>query len=701
MIFLRDLSIRYKLILLILFISGVVLLLATTAFIINDLIVLQTTMERTLKVQTKITAANTVSPLQFGEDYQDEAKKTLKALEKDDYIVLAQIYKFNEQQPFATYLRQGTPMPQLLGDFREYELLSSHQFLQFSQPMLLPNSQEIIGSTVLLLDWQPLYDHIQSYVSIAITISLVSVLIALFLSTWLQSLVTSPILSLAALMRRVSNEKNYSLRVQIQGKDELGTLAKGFNAMLQAVQERDDQLEQHREQLERTVANRTAELKKLNLKLTYQAYHDALTNLPNRALFIRRVEQAIEYAEQSGELLAILFIDLDRFKYINDTLGHAAGDSLLQEVAKRLLACTRQPEDTVARLGGDEFTLLLRDVKEPLNAGIVAKHIINSLTKPLYFFQQELYLTPSIGISIYPKDGKEVGSLMKNADAGMYMAKQQGRNGYRFYTSSDNAASAIRLNMENKLRHALEYGEFEVWYQPRLDIRSNRIVGAEALARWRSPELDFVPPAQFIPLAEDTGLIIPIGEWILRTACQESLRWQIPGQPPLQVSVNLSARQFLQEELLTHIERLLKELQMNPYCLELELTESLIMPNAGDTIGTLRALKKLGIQLSIDDFGTGYSSLSYLKRFPIDTLKIDQSFVRDIRIDTDDSALVTAIIAMAHNLKLTVVAEGVETQEQLDFLISYHCDYIQGYLFGRPMPAPEFRKLLTRSETSH
>ncbi len=695
MIQLRDLSIRYKLILLILLISGIVLLLSTTAFIINDLIVLQMTMERTLKVQTRVTTANAVTPLQFGDDYRDEARKILKALEKDDYIVLAQIYKFGEQKPFATYLRSNATMPPLLGDFKRYELISSSQFLQFSQPMIVPGSREVLGSIVLLLDRQPLYDHIQSYIGIAITIALVSVLIAFFLSTWLQSLVTSPILSLASLMHRISSEKNYSLRLQqTQGKDELGILVNGFNEMLQAIKERDDQLEQHREQLERTVANRTAELKKLNLKLTYQAYHDALTNLPNRALFIRNVEQAIEYAEQSGELLAVLFIDLDRFKYINDTLGHAAGDSLLQEVAKRLLSCTRQPQDTVARLGGDEFTLLLRDIKEPLNAGIVAKHIVKSLTKPLHSFQQELYLTPSIGISIYPKDGKDVGSLMKNADAGMYMAKQQGRNCYRFYTSSDNAASAARLNMENKLRQALEYGEFEVWYQPRLDIRNNRIVGAEALARWHSPELDFVPPSQFIPLAEDTGLIIPIGEWVLRTACQESLRWQIPGQLPLQVSVNLSARQFLQEELLTHIERLLKELNMNPYCLELELTESLIMPNAGDVIDTLRALKKLGIQLSVDDFGTGYSSLSYLKRFPIDTLKIDQSFIRDIKIDTDDSALVTAIIAMAHNLKLAVVAEGVETQEQLDFLMSYQCDYIQGYLFGKPMPAVEFRKLL-------
>jgi len=319
---------------------------------------------------------------------------------------------------------------------------------------------------------------------------------------------------------------------------------------------------------------------------------------------------------------------------------------------------------------------------------------MQALTEPLVYGQQSLYITPSIGISVFPRDGQDVGSLMKNADASMYMAKHLGRNNYQFYTLSANASSATRLAMENKLRRALESQEFEVWYQPRFKVSNGEIIGAEALIRWRNPDNTLVPPAQFIPLAEDTGLIIPIGAWVLRTACQENLRWQRAGSEPLCVSVNLSARQFIQEDLLITIEKMIEELRINPICLELELTESSIMPNAEDTIETLRALKKQGVWISVDDFGTGYSSLSYLKRFPIDILKIDQSFVRDIGISADGDALVTAIIAMAHNLKLQVVAEGVETHQQLDFLRQYHCDYAQGFLFGKAVPALEFQAML-------
>lgn len=689
-LYLRNLSIRHKLTLIILLISGAVLLLSSMAFITNDLITLNKIMKNNLKVQTRIMGANTTSLVFF--DDANETKKTLNSLAEHEDIVLAQVYKGTEKTPFATYTRDET-VPQLLGEIRHYQFFTSKHFLQFSQPLYTPNNEHV-GVIVLMLDRQKLYMRIQQYLSIALMIIFVAIFIALLLSARLQRVITQPILALVDLTHQVSSEKNYSLRADRQIQDELSILFRGFNSMLEVIQERDEQLERHRLNLERTVANRTAELRKLNLKLTYQAYHDALTNLPNRALFIKRVEQAIDYAEQNDELLSILFIDLDRFKYINDTLGHAAGDSLLQEIAKRLLACTRQPEDTVARLGGDEFTLLLRNIKSPKNAGVVAEHIMHALTEPLYFNQQSLYVTPSIGISVYPRDGQDVGSLMKNADASMYVAKNLGRNNYKFYTVSANASSAMRLNMENKLRRALECQEFEVWYQPRFQIPTGQIVGAEALIRWRSPDNNLVSPAQFIPLAEDTGLIIPIGAWVLRTACQENLSWQREGQTPLYVSVNLSARQFVQEDLLANIELILRELDMNPRYLELELTESSIMPNAEDTIETLQALKNQGIIISVDDFGTGYSSLSYLKRFPIDILKIDQSFIRDISIDSDGNALVTAIIAMAHNLKLQVVAEGVETYQQLDFLRQHHCDYAQGFLFGKAVPAQTFRALL-------
>lgn len=693
MAFFKRLSIRYKLMLIIVSISSMVLLLSSGLLIANELIFLRKIMAQELEVQTKITAVNIASPLYFGEGYQEEVYKLLRACAENQHIIAAYAYLKNHPKPYSSYTRIDFESLPTAADLNISGLQETASYLQYVQKISSPSGEEI-GELLMRLELKPLTERIHWYLWTVFFILSLSLILAFILSFYFQGIITKPILQLAHLTRRVSTQQNYSLRADSNHIDEIGSLFDGFNQMLEAIQERDSALEEHREQLENLVAIRTIDLKKANQKLTYQAYHDALTNLPNRALFIKRAKQAIEYAEYNNESLAILFIDLDNFKYINDTLGHAAGDHLLQEIGKRLLTCTRLPSDTIARLGGDEFTILLRDITDPTDAAMVADYIIKTLMTPLQFDQHEFYITPSIGISIYPQDGLDVGTLMKNADVGMYLAKKQGRNSYRFYISSANLESAERLNMENKLRQALECNEFEVWYQPRYEIKTGRLLGAEALVRWRSPDFNLVSPSQFIPLAEDTGLIIPLGEWVLRTACEESLCWQRTGQHPLSVSVNLSARQFVQADLLSTIERVLGETGMNPHLLELELTESLIMPNAEDTIETLNALKKMGMQISVDDFGTGYSSLSYLKRFPIDTLKIDQSFVRDMDHDADDCALVSAIIAMAHNLKLEVVAEGVEKVEQLKFLQDYNCDCVQGFLFGKPMLANEFRLLL-------
>jgi diguanylate cyclase (GGDEF)-like protein len=687
----QNLSIRHKLTTIILFTSVFVLVLSSSAFMVNDLWALNQSMEKNLAIQTNIIKVNITPFIQF--DDNEGTAEILKGLGENADVVLAQVYK--EGHIFATYVRKGSPQTGLISSPSYHKVTSSNQYLQYAQPILSPN-QEILGTLVVILDRQALYQRIHHYITIALVIILVSTLIALILSSYLQYIITRPILALVKITQQISHHKNYTVRAQATSQDELGVLVSGFNTMLSAIQERDEQLENNREELEIMVTKRTKELKKANQQLTYQAYHDALTHLPNRALFVKRSEQAIENAKINQEILAILFIDLDRFKYINDTLGHTAGDYLLQQVARRLLNCTHAPEDTVARLGGDEFTLLLRHLQSPTDAALIANKVLKSFDKPLKYNEHELYSTPSIGISIYPKDGVDVVTLMKTADAGMYRAKQQGRNQYCFYAENNDIATVSRLRMENKLRQALEQDEFEVWYQPRYAIPNHEIVGAEALLRWHSPELKSVPPSKFIPLAEDIGLIVPLGEWVLRKACEENCLWQTMSCSPLHVSVNLSARQFIQEDLLSTIENVIEDTHMNPERLELELTESLIMPNAEDTIETLRGLKKLGIQISMDDFGTGYSSLSYLKRFPIDTVKIDQSFIRDIHTDADDKALVTAIIAMAHSLKLEVVAEGVETYEQFNFLNQYQCDYVQGYLFGRPMPAIQFRELINR-----
>lgn len=430
-------------------------------------------------------------------------------------------------------------------------------------------------------------------------------------------------------------------------------------------------------------------------RLPRKANYDALTGLPNLILFRDRLEFMVAHARRNGQILAVLQLDLDRFKVTNDSLGYTVGDMILLNVAMRLTKVLREV-DAVFRLGNDEFAIILEEVSHTEDAAKVAHKILKDFERPFRLpnYERELYLTASIGISLYPNDGADGETLTRNAEAAMYRAKEQGENSYQHYASEMNAKTFERLNMEHQLHTAIKQDEFLVYYQPLVDLSSNRIVAAEALVRWMHPQLGLVSPAEFIPIAEKTGLIIPIGEQVLRKACTMMQTWHESGYPDMRISVNLSARQFQQQNLLGAIDAILDQTGLPLCCLELEITESVGMQNAEMTIRTLEALKAKGIRLSIDDFGTGYSSLSYLKKFPIDTLKIDQSFVRDIPADSDYRTLVTLIISMAHTLNLTVVAEGVETEAQLEFLKKHDCDTMQGYLFSRPLPAEEFEKLL-------
>jgi diguanylate cyclase (GGDEF)-like protein/PAS domain S-box-containing protein len=435
------------------------------------------------------------------------------------------------------------------------------------------------------------------------------------------------------------------------------------------------------------------EQKQVEEKIRHMAHHDALTQLPNRTLLYDRIGQAIAQAQRNDEVLALLFIDLDRFKTVNDSLGHPVGDRLLQAVAGRLVACTRS-SDTIARIGGDEFVVLLGDLDRPEAARHVAQKILDSLSEPATIDGHELKVTPSVGICAYPHDGEDVGTLMRNADTAMYHAKQMGRNNYQFFTQAMNDAAQQRLVLENDLRYAVERGEFILHYQPQLDLKTDVIVGFEALVRWRHPQRGMVPPSEFIPAAEETGLIGPIGEWVLHEACSQARVWQKAGATQLQVAVNCSAQQFQREGFVETVGRILRETGMPALRLELEITESVIIHHSEEVNARFQALGDMGVRISIDDFGTGYSSLSYLKRLAIHQLKIDQSFVRDISSDPDDAAIVSAIIAIAHSLDLDVVAEGVETSEQLAYLRSLGCDTAQGYLFSRPLPAEDFERLL-------
>jgi diguanylate cyclase (GGDEF)-like protein len=448
------------------------------------------------------------------------------------------------------------------------------------------------------------------------------------------------------------------------------------------------------------IARDVSERKRMEERLNYLAFHDDLTGLPNRPLFHDRLSQALKRAEKEKNEVVVMLLDIDRFKEINDTLGHDTGDRLLQAVAHRLSVDVRLG-DTMARTSGDEFFFVFSGIENQEAAQAAASRIQDAFGIPFLVDGNEFYITPSIGVSRYPQDGHNAENMIKSAEMAMYSAKELGKNNHQFFTPELGTAAADKRTLEYQLRKAIEKEEFEVYYQPQVELRTGRLIGCEALLRWRHPERGLLAPAHFMGVAEENGFIIPIGEWVLRKACAQNKAWQNEGLPPIRMAVNLSARQFhlsqkIQKDLITTVSQALEESKLSPTCLELEITESIAMRNIEDTIRTLAQLHELGVRLSIDDFGTGYSSLAYLKKFPIDALKVDRAFVKDVIEDPDDAAIVEAILAMARSLKLHAIAEGVEKESQLKFLHALGCDEVQGYYFSKPIPADSFRNFLLR-----
>ncbi|MDB5826455.1 MAG: diguanylate cyclase [Variovorax sp.] len=432
-------------------------------------------------------------------------------------------------------------------------------------------------------------------------------------------------------------------------------------------------------------------------KIHHLAFHDELTGLSNRAMFSTSLNEGLKGANGLPGAIAVLFIDLDRFKNINDTLGHAAGDLLLKEVAVRITSCLHSG-DSVARLGGDEFVVIAHGRSDADSLSQLAKKVLAAVAQPFNTHGQEFRVTASIGIAVYPEDGEDEQMLMRNADIAMYQAKQDGKNGFAFYSAEMNQHSVERLAFESSFRHAVDRMYFHIHYQPKIDSRTGRIDGVEALLRWDDPDLGSVSPVKFIPVAEETGLIVPLGRWVLRSACEQQVAWVKQGLHPISMAVNLSPRQFADEGLLEDVRSILATTGMAPGCLELEITESMLIQEAGRAVELLEALRGLGIRLAVDDFGTGYSSLSNLKRFPVDTIKVDRSFIRELPDNSEDRAITEAIIAMGRSLSLNVVAEGVETREQATFLREHGCDQFQGFYFSKAVPAAEIYNLLEDQE---
>ncbi len=685
---LSNLPLKQKLMLIILLTSGVVTCVISAAFTVSEMLTSRTAIKEELLSLASIIETSISESTLF--NVKSNAQKTLSALSASPRVLTAKILT-SDGLVLAEYMApHGTEAP-AKAESAEGPRIDSIKSLPASNPSMkshvIGSGKEMtiirqitvdnthIGTLVMRPKMRGLSEQLPLSLMITAAVLLISFLIAFILSNRLQRLVSLPVMNLVQTMKRVSHEKNYTLRSKKTGEDEIGTLIESFNEML-------SEIESHEE----TIRERQEHLQQL-------AHFDHLTHLPNRVLYSDRLLQSILQAERTKQRVAVMFVDLDHFKDINDLAGHRVGDLLLMEVATRLQSVIRS-SDTVARMGGDEFTILLPNVRDKENASIVAEKILKTLSEPYRVDGNEFYITASVGITLYPDDGKTVDELLKNADTAMYKAKSDSKNTLQFYSHDMLATVTTRMILLSSLHQALKRTEFVIHYQPKMNTVRERMIGLEALIRWNHPELGMIIPDKFIPLAEETGLIIPIGEWVIRECCRQIRTWKSKGYTPLPISINVSPVQFKRQNFADVVQQILEETGVNPSLLELEITETAIMQDVGFTISTLKRFREMGIAICIDDFGTGYSSLSQLKRFPIDTLKIDKSFIVNIAKNTDDRSIVLAIISMAQSLGLKVVAEGVETSAQLSFLCEQGCQEMQGFFFSKPLPSEKVEHLM-------
>jgi len=693
---LSRLSIQNKLLIINLTVTTTALLFAVIMTVYSEYSNNRSSVLESLLVRAKMVGSNSTAALVF--DDAEGARDILQAFSESKDVQVAVIYD-NNNRALARYIKQQSNAASGSHDTLEsldnvIDIEKPNEDIDFMLAKhinIIHNIEfdnETIGKLFIKADVSHLYDEIIQYLFFTSSMALVGLGLASILLLKLRQSITWPLQKLTSLMDSVTENNDYSIRAENDSSDEIGILSRGFNKMLKHIQINDEKL-----------AHELAERYKAEEHLDKLAYYDVVTDLPNRHFFHQKLVQVIEQAINKKSIMALVFLDLDNFKIVNDTLGHNTGDLLLKQASSRLSSVVRQ-SDHICRIGGDEFAIIIENIKQIDDAAVVTTKCIESLSKPFVFDGKNFFIGVSIGISICPDDAITANDLLVNADMAMYEAKLNGKNNYQYYDRKMNVAHSKKYQLESDLRHAIEQDQLELHYQPQVDAQSGMLSGVEALMRWDHPEKGMIEPDVFIPVAEESGLILKLGEWLLNTACTHAKQIDSSALKGIRVAVNISAKQMLEKSFIDIVLTALKRSGASPSLLEFELTESILMDDGEILHSNVNQLKQLGISVVIDDFGAGFSSMGYLKSFPINMLKIDKSFISGLPDSSEDAAITQAVIAMSHSLNIKVIAEGVEHKSQVDLLRNYTCDYIQGYYYAKPMPFDDLFKLESCSKIS-
>lgn len=694
--FLSKLSIQNKLLVINLAVTTTALFFAVFMVVLGEYIEERDFVMESLQVQAEMVSENTTAALVFGD--KDGAEDVLRAFKASPDVHAALIYDATNEL-LASYIRRDLDIniddikALYSQESRASEEMHLHDDAVMNNEIHIIKDigfeDETIGRLFIKADITSLYSNLFGYFIYTIIVALVGLGLASLLLLQLRKSITHPLQKLSKLMDTVIEKNDYSLRADNYSNDEIGSLSKGFNEMLAHIQVNDEKL-----------AHELSERYRAEEHLDKLAYYDMTTDLPNRHFFHEQLDRAVEHAIKTKQKMVLLFLDLDNFKIVNDTLGHKTGDLLLKQASSRLSNVLRS-SDYICRIGGDEFAIIIENVRNIDDISVATEKCIESLSNPFVFEGNKFFIGASIGVSICPDDTVTANDLLVNADMAMYEAKIRGKNNYQFFNREMNESHSRKYQLETDLRHAMKQEQMELYYQPQVSSDSGLLIGVEALMRWNHPEKGIVSPDEFIPIAEETGLILPLGEWLINTACHHGKQLIRSGFNEISVAINISAVQIRESSFVEIISKALKDSELDPNCLELELTESILMDDSQLVIDKVGQLKELGVHVAIDDFGTGFSSMSYLKSFPITKLKIDKSFISGLPQSSEDTAITRAIIAMAHGMNIKVVAEGVENKEQVDFLRTHDCDVFQGYYYARPMIFSKLLKLKDEHEVAN